>query len=156
MAEHIRTTIRNAISEHLKAHASFVGITVFKSRSRPVGMKGSGKFAVEILIPRETTDPQGNRGDDTEYEREIEVQLIGYCSAVSDDEATDVSDGLALKLETAMHDDTTLGGIVTDLWMAGTDFALDSGAYANASFSLVWKIQVTSSLNAMNSNGQEP
>ena len=156
MAEHIRTTIRNAISAHLVGNALFDGIPVHKSRSRPIGLKGSGKFVVEILIPREKTEPQGNHDGSAEYEREIEVQLIGYCSAVNDDEATDVSDDLALKIETAMHDDTTLGGIVTDLWMEGSDFALDANAYANASFALVWKVLVTSSLTAMNLNGHVP
>ncbi len=150
MAEHIRTTVRNAIAGHLTGHALFAGIAIYKSRSRPIGLRGSEQSAVEILVPREITNGQGNHDGDGEYERRIEVQLIGYCTAVTDEDAADRADDLALQLETAMHDDLTLGGIVTALWMEGTDLALDANAYANASFSQVWKVLVTSSLGAMN------
>ncbi len=148
MAEHIRTTVRTAIAAQIATHVS--GLAVFSARSRPIGLSEPGEL-VEILIPRERTNAQATHcADDPEYRREIEVLLVGYHAGLNDELAANGADLLALKLETAIHADQTLGGKVLDIWLTSTDFALDAAAYANASFSQSWTVLVAKSLAEMN------
>ncbi len=147
MAEHIRTTIRAAIKAQLVA--ALPAIEIHSARSRPIGMKGSGQV-IEILIPRERSSLQGLNCDNSpEYEREIEVMLIGYSAATSDDGAADSADLLALNIELAIHNDDKLGGKVQQMWLKNTDFTLDPASYSNASFAQTWGVLVNISLADM-------
>ena len=128
MPEHIRTTIRKAIADLLENDPALAGVGIYRARARPIGLQGTNGSAVEILVPREVTSAQGAHGESGEYERRIEVQLIGYVGAVEGETAVDGADDLSLKLETALHSDLTLGGKVIDLWLEGTDLALDAKA----------------------------
>lgn len=147
MAEHIRTTVRKAIAAQLAVEQPT--LKIYAARSRPMGLSSPGEL-VEILVPRERALVQANHSGGLEYIREIEILLIGYHAATSDDAAADGADLLALNLETAIHSDLTLGNKVQDMWLTTTDFALDAAAYANASFSQSWTVLVAKSLADMN------
>lgn len=151
MVQHIRTAIRHAIAELLQNHADMAGIDIYRARSRPIGLKDADGEAVEILVPTESSDIQGNHNGDVSYDRLIDVHLIGYHKGTNGESATDAVDLLSLKLETAMHSTKDLGGLIIEMNLVSTNFNLDSGAYANASFAQVWKVNCSSSLQEMNS-----
>lgn len=145
---HIRTTVRRAVGEILRAHGDLAGVIVYTARSRPIGLKGGERQALEILIPRETSDrisaPRTDR-----YERFIDVQIVGYATATDDDDAADAGDELALAVEKALAEDSTLDGACLDCWLTGTDQALDPSVYSRASFAQTWRVNVTNSLSEM-------
>jgi len=149
MPEHIRTTIRHAIATLLEDHAGMTGIKIYRARSRPIGLKAGEGQAVEILLPSENSNIQGSHNGDPQYERSIEVHLIGYHSDVDEEAAVDAADLLSLKLETAMHSNEDLGGLIIEMSLTGTNFNLDAGAYAHAAFAQVWRVNCVSSLAAM-------
>ena len=145
---HIRTSVRRAVGEILRAHPGLAGVTVHTARSRPIGLKGGDRKALEVLIPRETSDRINAPREDT-YERMIDVQIVGYASAGDDDDAADAGDDLAQAVEKALAVDPSLGDIAVDCWLTGTDMALDPGVYSRASFAQTWRVDVTASLADM-------
>ena len=147
MPTHIRTSMRNALFVQLSA--ALPTTKIYKSRSRPIGV-GSGKNVVEILVPNEQSALQGAHHEGAEYSREIDILLVGYCARSDSEIAADDADELALQLETAIHADATLGGVVEQIWMTGTDFTLDASVFSNAGFAQRWRVHVNSSLATMN------
>lgn len=136
--KHIRSHIRNAIYDILVAHNDLQGVEIFKNRTKPIGLQGDGS-ALEVIVTREASQPQGNHSDTIEYSRTIDVQIIGYVVGAAQDEVADKSDGLALIVEQALHTDLTLVDLALEGWLEATDMVLDSNAYANASFAQSWK-----------------
>ncbi len=139
MPKHVRGSIRDYFAQLLEDAAELDGVVIYKNRLRPIGIQENGK-ALEILVASESAQPIGSGKFPPQYERSIQVQIVGYNKAKSEDVAADESDELAALVEEIFGAVVVPAPLFTDLIYEATDFALDPGAYRNASFAQTWRI----------------
>ena len=140
MAKHIRQLIREDFAARLSGHASLAGVQIVSNRSRPIHFDGVGK-ALQIINARESSTPVCSSLPPRRYIRTISMQVIGYVSDTDEATASNRADELAFFAEQALDYPDIPTAILTDCWLEQTDFALDPGSYANATFAQTWQVE---------------
>jgi len=121
---HPREVITQKVVEILKAANTAAGQAVYPNRALPLTAKKLPAILVYSLA--EKVDPESRVGGPRELSRELDLVIDGLVLAADLDEEVDTTlNALALQIETAMHADSSLGGLVDDSILSETGIEFD-------------------------------
>ena len=117
--------IRQRIGRALEARVASIPGIVNPSRIRKAEIPDQQLPSATILFGGEEVTKAANDADPHSFIVERRERWLVVLHVRTSDPFDEVFDELAVAIEAAVHADDTLGGLVTDLGLSGTDYSID-------------------------------